>query len=162
MLTKLSPKLGYANPRQPARKTTVAILVHCSATPETADVGAAEINLWHKERGFSKIGYHYVIRRDGSVELGRPVEEIGAHCVDGGMNSKSIGVCLVGGIDANDKRKAEDNYTVAQKSALRDLLLDLKSTFPSVSVIMGHRDVPGVKKACPCFDVKQWCVENNI
>ena len=134
------------------------IVVHCSATPANMDIGAAEIDKWHRERGFSKIGYHYVIRRNGTVEKGRDVSEVGAHVA--GHNTNSIGVCLVGGVDANNKSKADFNYTYAQMEALDVLLGDLLGGIldpkysPNVKIV-GHRDLdPG--KACPCFDVRRW------
>lgn len=134
----------------------MAIVVHCSASPEDKDIGAAEINEWHIARGFRKIGYHYVIRRDGTVELGRPEAEVGAHCADGGMNSKTIGVCLVGGTDADNPQRAENNFTPEQFKSLRELIQWIKEFNPLIKDVFGHRDVPGVKKECPCFDVRQW------
>ncbi|MBP5691206.1 MAG: N-acetylmuramoyl-L-alanine amidase, partial [Bacteroidaceae bacterium] len=77
------------------RKIT-EIIIHCSATPQGVDYTVADIDRWHRQRGFNKIGYHYVIYRDGSIHQGRPVEEIGAHCI--GHNAHSIGVCYIGGL----------------------------------------------------------------
>jgi N-acetyl-anhydromuramyl-L-alanine amidase AmpD len=133
-------------------------VIHCSATQAKSDVGAKEIDQWHKQRGFLKIGYHFVIRRGGTVEAGRKLSEPGAHAQ--GVNSKSIGICMVGGIDA--KGKAENNFTPAQFTALANLLHDLKRDFPHVKTIIGHRDVQGVKKECPSFSVKDWLEERGI
>ena len=130
------------------------LAVHCSATKPSMDVGAAEIDRWHRAEGWFKIGYHYVIRRNGKIEKGRPESEIGAHV--SGYNSVSLGVCLVGGCD--DRMKAANNFTPAQFESLRTLLTELKTRYPE-AIIQGHRDFPNVKKDCPSFDVKKWWSE---
>lgn len=122
------------------------IIVHCSATPKGRDFTVADITNWHKQRGFKTIGYHYVVYRDGSVHVGRPVEQVGAHCV--GHNANSIGVCYIGGLAA-DGKTPEDTRTIAQKDALVLLLNKLKRDFP-LATIHGHRDF--AQKACPSFD----------
>ena len=136
------------------------IVVHCSATPEGRDVTAADINKMHIARGFKKIGYHYVVRLDGTVEMGRKENEIGAHAK--GYNANSIGVCYVGGL-ASDGKTPKDTRTPAQKSALKKLLHTLKQRYPDARIV-GHRDLsPDTNhngkvdqwewiKACPCFD----------
>lgn len=129
------------------------IVVHCSATGERHDIGVVNIREWHKARGMVDIGYHYVIRRDGTVEQGRPESEPGAHAV--GYNHDSLGICLVGGVDADNKAAADFNYSRAQMRALEALLDALLVKYPA-SRILGHRDLPGVVKACPCFDVRAW------
>lgn len=139
------------------RKETTHIVVHCSATRPEQDVGVREIDRWHRQRGFLRIGYHYVIRRDGTVEIGRGIEEIGAHVE--GHNKSTIGVCLVGGVDANDINKAENNFTPEQFAALAELLRGLKANYPQAAIV-GHRDMPGVRKACPSFEVKEWVAAN--
>lgn len=121
------------------------IIVHCSATPEGRNVSVADIDRWHRERGFDGIGYHYVVYIDGSVHEGRPLNKVGAHCK--GHNAHSIGICYVGGVDLNGKPK--DTRTLAQKDALVNLLMRLKRRFPK-AVIRGHRDFAA--KACPSFD----------
>lgn len=121
------------------------IIVHCSAMPEGRDVSVADIDRWHRERGFDGIGYHYVVYIDGSVHEGRPLNKVGAHCK--GHNAHSIGICYVGGVDLNGKPK--DTRTLAQKDALVNLLMRLKRRFPK-AVIRGHRDFAA--KACPSFD----------
>ena len=134
------------------------IVVHCAATRPSADVGAAEIRRWHVSgNGWRDIGYHYVIRRSGAVESGRPLEQAGAHV--SGHNAGSIGVCLAGGLDAAGKSAAE--YTAEQWTALRELLGRLAGRFPDAK-ILGHRDFPGVKKDCPCFDVRAWLKETGL
>lgn len=142
-----------------ARKTTNYIVVHCSATTENQNIGATEIDKWHRNRGFLCIGYHYVIRRDGTIERGRDENAVGAHVE--GHNWESIGICLVGGVDADDLTKAEANYTEDQWVELEKLLRALRREYPS-TIIQGHRDFPGVKKACPSFDVKEWVAKKGI
>lgn len=124
------------------------IVIHCADTYARMDIGVKEIREWHLARGFNDIGYHYVIRRDGTIEAGRPLEKPGAHAA--GYNSHSIGICYAGGKGDNDK--PEDNRTPAQKQALHDLVNSLKQQFPQAKIV-GHRDLPGVQKACPCFSV---------
>ena len=122
------------------------IIVHCAATREGRDFTVEDITRWHKARGFATIGYHYVIYRDGSIHEGRPLEQIGAHCV--GHNKHSIGICYIGGC-ASDGKTPKDTRTPEQKEALLALLRRLKARFPNAS-IHGHRDF--AQKACPCFD----------
>ncbi len=128
-------------------RTINKIIVHCSDTPEGRDDRAADIRRWHKARGFNDIGYHYVIDIDGTVESGRQVDTVGAHC--SGHNADSIGVCYVGGADRNMKQK--DTRTEEQKTALRLLLKYLVKKYPGAKVY-GHRDFSA--KPCPCFDAK--------
>lgn len=124
------------------------IIVHCSATPRGRDVDAATIRTWHKKRGWSDIGYHYVIKLDGAIEDGRPVALAGAHCR--GRNENTIGVCYVGGVSAGNVNDAKDTRTFAQKEALTYLLEKLVSDFPAIKKISGHRDYAA--KACPSFN----------
>ena len=132
-------------------KSVDYLVVHCSATTPDMDIGKEEIDRWHRKRKMLMIGYHYVIRRDGVLEEGRELDEMGAHVR--GWNDVSIGVCLVGGIDEDGN--PEDNYTDAQKACLRSVLDYLSAKNPEAT-IQGHRDFSGVAKACPCFDVKPW------
>ena len=135
------------------REKTDFIAIHCSATGPKQDFGAADIDKWHRAKGWKCIGYHYVIRRNGTVEEGREEATIGAHVEN--WNSVSVGVCLVGGVDANDHTKAVNNFTPEQFASLKQLLVDLKIRYPS-AIIQGHRDFPKVAKACPCFTVADW------
>ena len=123
------------------------IIIHCSATAEGRDYTVADIDSWHKARGWRCIGYHYVIYRDGSVHTGRPVAQIGAHCT--GHNANSIGVCYIGGCAA-DGKTPKDTRTPQQREALRKLVSDLQKRFPGAA-LHGHRDYAA--KACPSFDV---------
>lgn len=122
------------------------IIIHCSATPEGKDFTVAQIKQWHLQRGFSDIGYHYVIYRDGSVHTGRPESVSGAHCT--GHNTISIGVCYIGGCATNGTTP-KDTRTPAQKVALVKLLKELKAKYPKAT-IHSHKDY--ANKACPSFD----------
>lgn len=134
------------------RKETDYIVIHCSATkPSMSNVDAKEIDRWHRQRGWRKIGYHFVIRRDGVVEEGRELGEVGAHAK--GFNSMSVGICLVGGID--DEGNPENNYTDEQWKSLEEIVNQMLLPYPDAEVL-GHCDLPDVKKACPCFDVREW------
>ena len=125
------------------------IIVHCADTPEGRDDKAADIKRWHtEERGWSDIGYHYVVDLDGTIEPGRPIEKAGAHCT--GHNADSIGVCYIGGCDK--KMQPKDTRTDAQKASLLLLLKYLVAKYPGVT-IYGHRDF--ANKSCPSFDAKK-------
>jgi N-acetylmuramoyl-L-alanine amidase len=129
-----------------SRRVINEIIIHCTATPEGRECSVDEIRQWHKARGFTDIGYHYVIHLDGRVENGRDVDIAGAHCT--GHNTHSIGVVYVGGC-TKDGKTPKDTRTEAQKSALANLLLDLRKLYPRAT-IHGHRDF--ANKACPSFD----------
>jgi len=149
------------------RKATDFIAVHCTASPPSVDMDADDIRAIHTApkgtpfdiapgivfhgRGWSDIGYHFVIRRQGHSEMGRPVMEIGAHVR--GFNSRSVAVVLVGGVNAANV--PTDNFTPAQWDVLTLLLRGLVATFPG-AVVQGHRDFPNVHKACPSFDAIGW------
>ena len=140
------------------RRTTDFIVIHCSATKPAQDIGASEIRKWHVEdNGWSDIGYHQVIRRNGGLELGRPLHVSGAHAK--GFNNISVGVCLVGGI--SDMGDPDDNFTTDQWDTLVDALRFLARLYPTAGVL-GHRDLPEVTKACPSFDVQKWLDERQI
>ena len=126
-------------------RTITEIIVHCTATPRSRNVSAADVDRWHRQRGFNQIGYHYLIRLDGSVETGRPECSVGAHCL--GHNAESIGVAYAGGTERGGT--PADTRTNAQKSSLIKLLTDLVSRYPG-ALIRGHRDF--ARKACPSFD----------
>lgn len=130
----------------PCGRNITKIIVHCSATPEGRDVGADEIRRWHTaDRGFSDIGYHFVIRLDGTIEIGRPINKTGAHCL--GQNSCSIGICYIGGLKQNFS--PADTRTPQQKESLIILIAKLKQRF-SKAAVYGHRDF--AHKNCPCFN----------
>lgn len=144
-------------------RTIKYIVVHCSGNTANSKITAKDIKDFHvKKRGFSDIGYHYVVRTDGVVELGRPCNVPGAHVK--GHNKYSIGVCYVGGIDIHGK--PADTRNEIQKKALDKLITDLHFSFPD-ALICGHRDFSkdlngdGIIspeewiKSCPCFDAKK-------
>ncbi len=128
------------------------IIIHCSDTPAGEDFSAADIDRWHKERGWACIGYHYVVRLDGTIEKGRDLSLAGAHCA--GHNVNSIGVCYIGGRSARGVSPVTyyDTRTEAQKKALRTLIADLRKQFGQNLKVVGHHDYNSAK-ACPCFDV---------
>lgn len=127
-------------------RTITLIIIHCSAVKPWQESGVREIDRWHRAKGWKSCGYHYVVRRDGTVEVGRPVEEVGAHCLN--RNRHSIGICYEGGLDAEGR--PADTRTEAQKKALRELLRQLHAQFPR-AIIAGH-NVFNPMKACPCFN----------
>lgn len=150
-------------PKFKQRERTDYIVFHCSATPPSQDIGAQEINGMHLARGWSGIGYHYVVRRNGDIELGRPLWAVGAHVK--GFNTNSVAVCWVGGV--NEDGEPEDNRTPVQKEIMAGIAIALKLTYREAQ-LKGHRDFsPDVDgdgeieewewmKACPCFDVEEW------
>jgi N-acetylmuramoyl-L-alanine amidase len=126
------------------------IIIHCSATKQSLDVGVEEIRKWHmKGNGWKDIGYHYVIRLDGSIEKGRPIEQVGAHT--SGHNSDSIGICYVGGVDNANKPK--DTLNPKQEKSLEALVKKLRERWPKLT-ISGHNDYTNAK-ACPSFKVSE-------
>lgn len=150
-------------------KNIDAIVIHCTATRAGQNVRAADIDKWHKERGFAMIGYNYVIDLDGTVEVGRPLNRDGAHCNTAGLsgvsyNKHSIGIVYVGGLDRYGN--AADTRTPAQKKAMAELVYKLMDQYPGIIEVIGHRDASPDKngdgritqnewiKQCPCFDVR--------
>ena len=163
-LAKLLPQVDVA--KTTARRIEY-IAVHCTATPEGKDKTVAQIRNEHMtQNGWSDIGYHFVIYRDGTIARGRSVDKVGAHV--SGYNSHSIGVAYVGGLENNQnipysKLKAKDTRTPEQKQSLMRLLKELKGQYPR-AIIKGHRDFSPDKngdgiispcewiKCCPSFD----------
>ncbi len=143
-------KIIKTNHLKKSKRNIKYIVVHCTATPEGRHHTAKDIDLWHKQRGFTEIGYNYVIHLDGTIELGRDVDKIPAHVE--GFNKESIAVTYVGGVDKNNFQ-AKDTRTKEQKESLLHLLKELRKLYPTAQ-ILGHRDFKGVKKACPSFDAK--------
>ena len=133
------------------RKITM-IVVHCSATRSNQDYPVQQLFHDHVEvNHWRYIGYHYYIRRNGRLEETRPLERMGAHA--NGFNAHSIGICYEGGLDEHGHYA--DTRTEAQKKTMAELVIHLKQQFPTIVNILGHRDLPGVQKACPCFDATQ-------
>ena len=138
------------------------IIIHCTATnprwlvnENVSDV-VKEIRRWHTDpkphgRGWSDIGYHFVIHRNGQVGRGRPVERIGAHTR--GKNRNSIGIALVGGRGGCADDSFFDNFTEEQLSSLKELIAYQKDKYGELKV-SGHNEY--ANKACPCFNVHNW------
>ena len=124
------------------------IILHCSATPEGKDFTVADIDRWHKQRGWQGIGYHYVVYRDGSIHNGRDIAVAGAHT--SGYNKDSIGICYIGGVAA-DGKTPKDTRTAEQIVALRELVDKLKKQYPQAT-IHGHYEF--ANKACPSFKIQ--------
>lgn len=147
------------------RTETTHLVVHCSASKPSQDWGVYEIDRMHRARGFLKVGYGWVIRRDGTIEKGRGWDEIGAHAKEGGFNRISPGICLIGGVSERPLKyipgnpwngsDAEDNFTDDQFLSLFDLVKQGWNHFGKRLPVIGHRDIPGVQKACPSFSVKE-------
>lgn len=123
------------------------IILHCSATREGQDFSVKDIDSWHKGRGWRCVGYHYVIKLDGTIQQGRPVEEVGAHV--SGHNAHSIGICYIGGL--NSMGSPKDTRTPQQKVSILKLLRILRQRFPKATV-HGHKEFAA--KDCPSFDVR--------
>lgn len=125
------------------------IVVHCSCTRVNQKVTVADIDRWHRARGWQQCGYHWVIDQKGNIQAGRPETMAGAHVRH--YNQHVIGVCYIGGMD--EQGRYADTRTPAQKAALHYLLEELKDTYPQAKIV-GHRDFPNVAKPCPCFDAQ--------
>jgi len=134
------------------------IIVHCTATrPDwwtgtSAQVKTNEVRNWHTSKGWSDIGYHYLIDRDGTVVTGRPLDRTGAHVK--GHNTGTVGISLFGGFGGSAGDSFADNFTEDQERALLDLIAKLKADHPSITKISGHNQYAA--KACPCFSVPAW------
>lgn len=136
------------------RLKTDLIVVHCSASGPTSTWGWKEINQMHvRENGWSAIGYNVVIKRDGTIEAGRPLDSVGAHASQ--VNSISVGVCLIGGLGGKRTDPFEKNFTPEQAVSLVAVLKELQEKYPNAA-ICGHHDIPGANKECPAFPIKKW------
>jgi len=132
------------------RNRTDYIVIHCAATKPTMLIGFTEIDQWHKRRGWLGCGYTWIIRRDGTIETGRSLEEVGAHVK--GFNHNSVGICLVGGMDVDGDPDA--NYTQLQWDSLDSLVDVMTKIYPNAAVV-GHNDLDP-NKSCPVFEVTEW------
>lgn len=131
------------------------IIIHCSATRENQDISAETIRKWHTDpkphgRGWRDIGYHYVVRLDGTVELGRPINQQGAHVK--GRNKSTIGICYIGGVE-QDGKTAKDTLTYDQEQSISDLILALQVVLNKPLKVSGHNEYAA--KACPSFNVQE-------
>lgn len=149
------------------REETLGITVHCSASKPSQNWGAIEIDRMHRQRGWMCIGYHFVINRDGIIFAGRPMDARGAHCKNGLRNKTHLSICLTGGVSARpvahvpgspwNGSDAEANFTPSQGEALGSLLTFSKGVYGLTDGdIEGHRNVAGVRKACPSFSVRRF------
>jgi N-acetyl-anhydromuramyl-L-alanine amidase AmpD len=130
-------------------KSVDFIIIHCTATREDVDYSVDQLRRDHRKRGFEDIGYHFYIKRDGSLTQPRHIYQVGAHCRP--YNYNSIGVCYEGGLRADGA--PADTRTEAQKAKMKEVVLNLLKVFPN-AVVRGHRDMKrAVPKLCPCFDV---------
>ncbi len=139
------------------KKRPDMIVIHCAYTPRNLFGGSDLIDHWHKERGWIGVGYHYVIRRDGTVDEGRPLEYVGAHALP--VNHRSIGVCMMGGKAMKGATKGggrmDCNFAWAQWQSLAVVVRRLASMYDIKEWnIVGHNDVD--PKTCPTFDVAGW------
>ena len=142
------------------------LVLRCTATPEGREVTSKEIRHWHTDpvskggRGWKQVGYTDLFHLDGTVErLVRNNEDAEVdpwEVTNGaaGYNSVSRHVVYAGGV-AKDGKTPKDTRTAGQLKAMRDYVRDFHERFPQIRIV-GHRDLPGVKKACPSFDVKAW------
>ena len=129
-------------------RTIELIVIHCSATRCDRRFSLEDLIACHDAR-FGFTGYHWYITKDGTTYQTRHEQLVGAHAR--GYNQHSIGVCYEGGLTPDGE--PADTRTPQQKVALRALLRSLKEDYPK-AVILGHRDLPNVRKECPCFDAK--------
>ncbi|MBD5370456.1 MAG: lysozyme [Bacteroides sp.] len=138
------------------------ILIHCTATPPRREVTRKELDAWHRAARFEPYydpalkknvyaGYHLLVHLDGTYERLRPDEHRGQHCPQDNMNNRAVSICYVGGIDNNNKPC--DTRTEAQKRTLLTLVRTMRGKYPNAQII-GHKDVKGLRKACPSFDAK--------
>ena len=139
------------------RELTATIVIHCSATPATMDIGVDKIREWHVgENHWDDVGYHHIVKRCGTLEPARPEEMQGSHNPQ--TNYRSVAICLIGGSDANGGWF--NNFTNEQWVTLKALLLNLTKKY-EIKKIIGHYQVDS-KKECPSFNVPDWLEQNNL
>lgn len=136
-------------PNYKTRKRTDLILIHCSATKPDHDISIDDVRTWHVKKGWIDVGYHFLIKLNGDVEIGRPHDVVGSHCRGG--NWKSIGICLVGGLDSEGN--PSNAYNQEQLIALRALIKYLEGLYPDAN-IKGHYELDD-NKECPCVTVEE-------
>jgi len=145
-------------------RTINEIIIHCTATTpnwwanKSAQAKVDEVRRWHRDRGWSDIGYHYLIDRNGQVVEGRPVEKTGAHVK--GHNTGTIGISLFGGHESSANDNFEDHFTEHQDQSLRRLIDDLRQRFPDITKIVGHNQY--ATKGCPGFSVPAWLDQKPV
>ena len=136
------------------RKETNHIVIHSTQTKPNANISIRTVDEWHRKRGLLKVGYHFFIRRDGLIEVGRGPNEIGAHIKE--HDSASVSVCLAGGL--NTRGVTAPDYSKGQLESLFVLVKTLKYMYSDAKVV-GHRDLSETE--CPSFDVKEWWIINE-
>ena len=140
------------------RDKTDSIVVHCSQTPKSMDIGVDKIAQWHiQDNGWEDVGYHWIIKRDGTIESARPEDMQGAHAP--AANHRSVAICLIGGSE-DDGKGWENNFTDKQFESLKNKVIDIQDKY-EITHIIGHRDVDD-RKECPSFDVPGWLIENGV
>ena len=140
------------------REETKYIVIHCSQTRPSQNIGAKDIDRWHREQGWLKIGYATVIKRDGTIEQGREDDEVQAAVK--GYNHTSFNLCVIGGAKEEDWKQPEDNFTGEQWESLKKELTRLVIKYPDAKIV-GHRDLDD-KKFCPSFDVRNYLLNEDI
>ena len=141
-----------------ARLETKYIVIHCSQTRPSQKIGAKDIDRWHRERGWLKIGYAKVIKRDGTVEQGRADDELQAHVKE--YNHVSTSVCVVGGAVEENWKEPEDNFTGEQWESLKKVLEELVIKYPEARIV-GHYELDE-RKTCPNFNVREYLLNEDI
>ncbi len=141
-----------------ARLETKYIVIHCSQTRPSQNTDAKEIDRWHRSRGWLKIGYAKVIKRDGTVEQGRGDDELQAHVKE--YNHVSTSVCIIGGANEDNWREPEDNFTAEQWESLKTVLEELVIKYPEAKIV-GHYDLDE-RKTCPNFNVSEYLLNEDI
>lgn len=125
-----------------SKRPVSRVFIHCSASDNPEHDNVATMDLWHKQRGWAGVGYHYFIRKSGLLEIGRDIEKVPAAQEDN--NTGTIAICLHG--------LARDKFTDAQFSTLRALCQQINVAFDAKVTFHGHCEV--ANKACPVFDYK--------
>ena len=141
-----------------SRQETKYIVIHCSQTRPSQKIGAKEIDRWHRERGWLKIGYGTVIKRDGTIEQGRQDDDVQATVK--GYNHTAFGLCLVGGANEDNWKEPEDNFTAETWESLKTELTRLVKKYPDARIV-GHYDLDK-QKTCPNFDVQDYLLHEDI
>jgi hypothetical protein len=147
--------------RLPDRVADDYIVLHCTATPPDMNGTVQDIDRWHRENKpvpFAMVGYQFSIRLDGTVDIGRPFNKQGAHAR--GVNSRSVGIVMWGGINNTKEKKPTNTFTPAQWAALRDLVSLCKAKMPNAQIV-GHNFFEP-SRGCPSFDVESWLRENGF
>ena len=141
-----------------ARQKTKYIVIHCSQTRPSQKIGVKEIDRWHRERGWLKVGYARVIKRDGTVEQGRDDDELQAHVKN--YNHISTSVCVVGGAKEENWKLGEDNFTSEEWESLKKVLEELVIKYPEARIV-GHYELDE-RKTCPNFNVREYLLNEDI